>query len=268
MDLLKNFSVPFINRDQLNFAAGQAFSVRITSQANTAATLTIRGMTKDGSFTFSHSTTNDGTLQNTTFRLPDIPIFISCIDSNSSFKTGDVYANLTLLVNGDRLYELCSGYVYNQKSISYPNNNSNDSMPGRGRIRMLNGGLPGAGNDLTDQVPVGRIWRVLAVNMRLVASATVSNRRVRLQFADSVTSFNIFLWSNTDQTASQTIDYRCTQLGSVQSETFSGSIVINIPDNIYLPEGAQILTNVVNLQADDNFTIFSYLIEEFFVTPT
>lgn len=258
--------LPFLVRDMLRFEGAAAFALQIRTQSSVAGTIFIRGFTREGVFTFKHTTTNDGTVQTSTFRIPDVPILVSLTDDLAAFKQGDCVATLNLTENGDVVYVLTSGFVYAQKGISYPNNQLHDVMPGRGAIKTYTSANPAAGDELSLTVPTGRIWRILALNFQLVASATVANRRVRVRLQTNV-GLDIAVFGVTDQTASQTMNYSFAQVGVISDEVDNTRIQIALPQEIYLGQDDFLGTDTINLQSGDNYSVMNVLVEEFFATP-
>lgn len=266
MDPKDNLSTPFPTRKMLSFEHGLVFSIQIRTQASVADVLTIRGMTREGVFTFRHTTVADGAVQTATFRIPDIPIMVSVVDEGGIFNQGDVFATLTLTAENGRLFELCSGLVYTEKSISYPATNSIDPMPGRGRIKVITGTDRAAGNEIVESVPAGRIWRPMGINFTLVAAAAAASRRVHIRFNDGG-SWDLDCFSSIDQIISETKSYSGMPIGAVPDETDADKIIIPIPDNLYLPEAFRIMTRTSNLNAGDNFGAPTMLVEEFLAVP-
>lgn len=261
MDPLDSLSVPFLTRKMLSFEHGATFSLRIITQSRVAATLTIRGFTREGPFTFIHTTDNSGTEALDTFRIPDLPIMVTVSDENALFGSGTTYARLDLMMGGNKLISLASGPVYMQKSLSWPYNASEDIVPGHGGFRRFSGTDPGAGVEIEFQVPPARIYRLIAFSATLVTSATASNRRVHLRITDDA-SYKIDSFSEVDQVASTTINYSCAQYGAVPDSTDNGVTLIPIPHNQFVTAGDYIRTNTANLQVGDDWGQPSIMVEE------
>ena len=256
-------SLPFVLRDMLAFEHAQAFSLRILSQARVASTIVVRGMTREGVFSFSHASQGSTLESQQDFRIPDMPIFLNVIDLAASAIQGEIWAQVTLLVNGDPVYELCAGYLSNHKNLAWPPSNAIAQVPGRGLIRDFSGANPAAGAEVSDVVPDGQVWHVLAMSVTLVTSATAANRRVHFQFFGPV-SIGIETFPTIDQTASTTIKYNVAKYGAITDETDGTQILVPLPHDLYLPPGGTIATATVNIQVGDNFGAPSYLIEQFF----
>ena len=80
----EELNFPFVNRKMLDFEQGAIFSLLVTtiSPANPPTQLTIQGATKNGPFKCFCDITPVGGKQTFTFRLTDIPIFLSTVQSS------------------------------------------------------------------------------------------------------------------------------------------------------------------------------------------
>jgi len=259
----KNQSTPFVNRDMLRFEGTATFGLRIRTVSVGALNVQIKGMTREGPFTYTHTTTGTGTFDIQEFRIPDVPIMVSVVDQFGQFLQGGCYVTLSLTVNGDIMYELCSGQVFGGKSISYPNVSSELPRPTGGLIYDILNTAPAAGVNIGYTVPAGQTWRIIACSAELVTSAAVANRRARIEMT-SDSFVKAFGQSTIDQTASQTRRYCAANYGTVQSELAGTFIAVNIPGGVLLPENSTIFTQTINIQAGDQWTGMSLLAEVFF----
>lgn len=252
---------PFVTRDMLAFEQGTAFTLRVSTQATVATTLTIRGLTREGVFTLRVTTTSDAVLNIENFRIPDIPISVVVVDSSTSNLQGRVFAVVNLVANGDILQELCAGYVYGPKGISYPAGSSQDMRPGGGFIDLKSSANPAAGSELTYSIPAGVSQRIKAIDLSMATDATVANRRIHIVF--SMFSTRICeVFSDIDQTASTTRIYSVMSIGNIPDRLDDNDIIIPMPDNILLTGPATITTETTNFQAGDNISAANVLVEE------
>lgn len=266
MDFSKVLGLPFLSRELLKFGRGASFELLVVSQANAAVTLSIRAVDKEGISKFAHTTVNTGQLTTTTHKISDVPLAVSIKDDVGDRIQGDVYVTLSLRINGEIVHELASGLVYSQKALTFPLSNGNDAMPGRGRIREVTGTNPAAGEEISDNVPAGRIWHILAVSFQLVTDATVANRRVVFETSGNGGWFTRHI-ASIDQAASVTRAYSVAKFSSITDADNGNNIQIGLAHDIYIPESGFLVTSTTNLQAGDNFTAPVYLIEEFFANP-
>lgn len=251
----------------LSFEHAQAFTLRVNVQASTVTTLDVRGITREGSFTFKITTVADQTIDTFDFRIPDFPILLSVSTTTLSIVQGQIYAAALLVVNGDIIFEFCSGLIYGSKSISYPSNNTLDQIPGGGQITQSTGFAPADGANASITITSGQIWRVHSVRFQLTTNATVANRRVHLVFEGAVArQFECF--SDIDQTASLTRVYFCAPYGALPDSTDDIKILVPIPDPIWMTSGTTIDTSTVNLQAGDVHSGLSVQREAFFRSQT
>lgn len=265
MDELSQQLPPFITRDLLRFGKNASIQLRLTSQTNNTTSLFVRGITREGMFEFRAIQDGTGAGNVSNFRIPDIPIFVSVVDDSNGNFQGDAYVNLELLINGEIVLSLLSGFVYINKSLSWPQTTNFDMRPGGGRLGWRSGTNPAANVEITELVPESRIWRLIACTFTLVTDANVANRRVHFEMHDSSGQL-VEAFSSVDQTASQTILYSVGHFGNTPDETDNNVILINIPDNVYLQTDGQFNTATLNRQATDNFSAPFFLVEEFFIS--
>jgi hypothetical protein len=263
MEDLSRFSLPFVIRDMIKTGKSHKLEIIVTSQAFAAATVKIRLVSQDGISKFMHTNVGNGIPNSSIFQITDIPVYLSAINDDALLRQGDIYVTVSLRLDGEIVTQLCSGFVYKQKGISWPVSNSVDVNPGKGDIRWVAGVNAAAGAEAQDTVPAGELWRIISARVSFVTDATVASRRVHFIF-DSFVTGQMRFWGNTDQTATQTMVYNLSNLGVVQSETNSGMIAINISPEIYVPSGGVCGTLTTNIQAGDNFAAISYQIESFF----
>jgi len=263
----KSHVLPFLVRDMLRFENSVSFSLQVRSQASVAGDLTIRGMTREGTFTFKHTTVSTGAYSTDTFQIPDVPIYISVIDDGSLFKQGEVVVTLNFLGNKDVLFNLANGFVYANKPLSYPVPSQTDLIPGRGRFKSIASVNPAAGDEISWTVPDGRVWRIIASSFQLVTSATVANRRVHLRLQTN-TGLDISTFPDTDQTASLTRNYSFAQYGGNLDGLDGSKILAPMPAEIYLETDDFLGTDTQNLQVGDDLSVGILLVEEFFRAPT
>jgi hypothetical protein len=266
-EAIKNL-FPFLTRKMLNFEHGARFGVRISSQGNTAGVITIRGITKEGVFTFKHAVLSTGAIATDNFNLPDMPIFLSAADESGTFKQGDAYITVTLTLNGDRLTELCSGFAYSQKAVTYPTSNGGDIHPGKGRIRFIAGTTPGATQKIQWAVPAGRVWRLLSATWENEFDGAGSARTIFINIFDTAEDRQYMTFPPSSTVAIDSQDFMYWNIYGVAPGTTVGGDIINyLPQDIYIPEGFNIGVTGVNLRAGDIFHNPFIQVEEFLEVP-
>lgn len=257
-------SIPIITRNLLKYGRSGRFQIRITSLTSDAETLSIRGFTREGSFTFRHTTVNDGQRHQDTFQINDIPIMLTVEDNSQSVSMGSTYVIVELLLEGTTVGVLLSGLVHRVTALGWPTTTNEQPMPGRGEIVVVTGSNPAVNVEASVASASLQLWRVFAIRVRLVTDANAANRRVHF----TATSAGIVVaeaFSTVDQPASTTIDYMVGRFGSTPDETDNGVILVNWPDDVWISESTDsIATATLNRQATDDFGAMSIYVEKFF----
>src|SRR4051812_18481105 len=78
--------------------------------------------------------------------------------------------------NAQPLGTILQGYVTATQRLAWPGSPLESSIAGAGRLRSLTGTDPAAGVEISETVPAGARWRLVAVRLLLVTSAVVANR--------------------------------------------------------------------------------------------
>lgn len=250
----------------LAFEHGIKIELGVIFQASVASELIIRGLTREGPFTFKTTTTSSGTTSGPDFALPDFPIMVEVSDNNGAFRPGECYVKLFLRINGDTVMDLGGGYIYNQRSISYPRVQNDELRPGGGAIKIITGSNPAAGSEISVTVPNGRLWKILSLRAQLVAAAVAVSRRPHLVINDGTNDI-VDAFGTIDQTTGQTRNYTFAEFGALPDETDDNDILVPIPSSILLPESFVIKTQTTNLDAGDNWGAPILLVEEYLNNP-
>lgn len=155
---------------------------------------------------------------------------------------------------------LFSGYLDAWRQPSFPFGHNEGPTEGSGRIRSITGTDPAAGVEISETVPTGAVWRVLAATVLLVTDATVANRAVVWTIDDGTT--NLYkLWPGVSQTASQSIRHVISRQGAYRGSD-NNSYFHTPAFEMWLPSGYRIRTETNSLQAGDNFAAPLLLIKE------
>src|SRR3990172_2390548 len=166
-------SLPFLTRTMLSFEHGLAFTLNIRTQADVTLDLLIQGMTREGTFTFKHTTASTSIVTSADFRIPYIPIYLTVTQAINSGFQGEIFCAVNLQAGSNIIQELISGTVYGDKALTWPSNPAADSRPNGGALALRLSANPAAGAELSLDVPIGEVWRVQSVAFQLVTSATV-----------------------------------------------------------------------------------------------
>lgn len=254
--------LPFFTRKDLAFDQRAVFALRVQTKSATTTTIRIRGLTKEGQFVFRHSVSATASTNSTDFRIPDVPIMVSVFDASTDFEQGDCYVAVQLLINGDIVADLVSGWIYQLKGLSWPFHSSGDLIPGRGQFGGFSSSNPAAGSEISFTSPTLRQLRLLALRFTLVTSSTAANRRVHVAIGTAGATVDCI--SSVDQTASQTINYTVAPFGALPTASNDNDILINMPPEMWLDAGDSITTVTTNIQAGDDFGVLSVFAERFF----
>lgn len=179
--------------------------------------------------------------------------------------SGQTFVRLSLVrgltsVAGE-LFTLFAGYVTAKLPQSYPGSGIAASTDGCGALRSITGATPAAGAEISESVPTGARWELLAFVAKLSASAAVANRQVRLTLDDGA---NVFFQNlNTfAETASQVITYAYIQNTSLGQLLTVDQVVSVIPGNVRLGAGHRIRTTTLGIQGADQWSLVQYLVRE------
>src|SRR3990167_9575983 len=247
-------SLPFLTRKTLDCEHASSLGVQIDSQSSSLSRITLRGATKTGPFEYQHEPTSDSIPKSESFALPDIPIWITAVVEGVGILQGQTYAQISLIINGDIIHHLCSGYLSSNFGISWPSTNLQPSVPDIGFPASFNGADPAAGTEISITVPSYQLRVVNSVRFTLVASANAASRIVHLLFT---TSGNVIAEciSNTAQIISQTRVYTAFPTTPGGSLADDNDIIIPIPSGIILPPGGTITTMTTALNASDDYGV-------------
>ena len=158
------------------------------------------------------------------------------------------------------LSTLLRGYVTSGQRLGWPGAPQEDPLDGQGALRSIGGTDPAANTEISETVPTGARWRVLAVSFQLVTDATAANREVSIVLDDGT---NTLFTSPAafNHTASLTRRYSAASMGVASVPTQATDRQIVIPD-LRLPAGARIRTATTAIQATDNYGAPRLLVEE------
>lgn len=237
----------------LSFEFAASISIRIDAQSISGNPITIRGATRESQFVYVHTPNSDKTPSTEQFRITEMPLWLTAQDEQGSGVSGQCYVRLSLVFNGDVLYQFASGYVYGQYGISWPMATLKESTPTFGQRKLITVDGDGVGLEHTVTVPANQMWKILSLRYTLVTAATVGSRRTHVTFGyDTTVLYDVL--SSVDQIISQTRKISCTQIAGAGTYADDNDIVIPLPVDLILPSGSKIKTSTTNLAAGDNYT--------------
>lgn len=258
-------SLPFFTRDMLRFGQRAKIELRIDMQADTAAALSISGITREGAFTYKATTPSNSLNTSQTFGLSDIPIMVSVRDTAGVLEQGSAFVTLSLMVDGDVVQQLTSGLVYNQKALSWPQTQQVDLRPGGGHIVRILPTTPAANVDIQATVPAGEIWKIRDVTFLLTTGAAVANRRCKI-YISTPHDATLWMWADSDQVASKTYVYHGGSVGAGNAGIQGIDVFIPLPTEMLLFAGDTLGMTCDNRQAADQMTPDEITIEKYFQT--
>ena len=247
----------------LAFEFAATFALIVRTKASIARDVLIRGATRDGLFTFRHTTTTDSALSTSTFSIPNTPLWISVIDVAGNFAQGSCYVRVDLSVNGDPLQGLVSGYLSKINSLTWPQADLGQTFPGRGALLTVTGDNPAAGDEWAFTVPADQIWVPKAIHFSLVTDGTAASRIVHVVIAPEGGDMIECISSNA-QTATLTWNYSCYSAPSLSASLDGTRATIGIPSDIPLIAGSTIFSRTTAKVAGDNYGAPEIFIERFF----
>lgn len=253
----------FLTREMLKWGNKTEISLRISSQSSSTEELVIHGITREGKISFRHNPTNNSILKVDDFRIVDLPIYVSVTDPGAGLSQGETFARLSLVVGGNVIFEYASGWVYRQKSLSWPGPIAADMRPGGGFITTETTDDPAANTEVRIEVPAGEIWKLIGIRGGLTTDANAATRHVEIDIDDgSQDNFN--LRAGQTQIESLTRTYSFYDAGHIDTTIPGDHIMGHLPSNIVLRAGGAISTDTENLQAGDNWTSMFIYIERYF----
>ena len=255
--------VPFLQRDMLSYGKEASLELIVKSNSTTGVTLKVYGGTKHSLINAKHKTASDGSLVTTTQNIDDFPIFLSIDDPSLANVQGDTFVSVSLRINKDISLALVSGFVYELKPLTYPNNTMRDVIPNRGEIGIVQSADPATETQVSLTVPSNEIWLVMYALIRLVTGADAGARQLFLIFTPA-TGGRLAMWSTETQAADKTRDYTFTQIGQVPTVLVPTDIEVNLPAALWLEPSTVITTEITTTQDNDNLSALTIMREKFY----
>jgi len=257
-------SLPFLTRDMLAFQESAVLGLLVQSRGVSDSDITITGATREGPFSLRHSIGSTGAFTSESFRLPDVPIWLSVIDIDESSGPGLSFVSVSLTVNGNVIHNLMSGYVYQDHALTWPATATEHSQHNRGLISSADSADPAVGVELSITVPTRQSWRIVSARFVFVTSAAVTNRNPHIVIQQAG-SKAIEAFSDKPQTAGQTIQYTVESPGYGANLQEGNDIIIPIPKDIVIIAGDTVTTETTNIQGNDNFGVMTLFFERLLI---
>ncbi len=246
----------------LEYGQSSTLGLRLSIRSSTETTFQLNGATKSAQFVQSGTHTPPNTYQEYNFPLTEIPIWVSVNTPQTSNPASRVYATISLTINGDVIYKMTAGYIDNIKSITWPVANIEPYGFSNAIAGQSGGSTPAAGAETYGSLTGDSYMKLFAASFQLTTSATVANRTVtvKLHHNDSPIAYQT---STVVQTASTTRTYVCTPAHVGQILSYSTFIFLPLPLPIAFNAGIYIDTITANLQAGDQYTAVTEVMESF-----
>ena len=246
--------LPFPTRDMLAFGKEDSLDIEILVVTDNTSDIFISGITKNAPFRYKIRTAGSLTLESFIQAMDDIPIFLTTEVTGASWTATNLWAEIYLRVNQNRVLKLCSGYVSRARGLSWPGPSGNTPWQEQGLPVNWGFNNPAAGANFTNTFQERQALRLHNLGFRLVTSAAVADRTVRLQMADGGGALLFDVTSNTNQAASLTYDYVFSAIPQVNTESSNNIVHLQIPPNIWVAGLETIKTAIVNIQAADQIS--------------
>jgi hypothetical protein len=156
---------------------------------------------------------------------------------------------------------LMQGYVTSTQGLGWPGSPIVSSTEGEPFVRAIRGTAPAAATDLSETVPTGARWELLAIRFNIATSAVAGTRYVGLVANDGV----IGPWLVVSQRVinpSEVRAYTWAQGLSYEVSDTIGHAQSGIPRGALLRAGSVIRSNVYNMQAGDQVFAPDLLVRE------
>jgi len=155
---------------------------------------------------------------------------------------------------------LLEGYVTATQRLAWPGSPIRASIEGRGFLRSFTGTDPAAGAEISETVPAGARWRLVAMSMPFITDATVVNRFPTLVIDDGA---NAYHESSVGAAAVASTTYRLTAGAfGVATAVTPLAYLIPTPADLLIPAGHRIRTATTGMVAGDNYGAPQMLVEE------
>jgi len=159
------------------------------------------------------------------------------------------------------LSTLAQGYVTSKQRLGWPGGIFGSSLDGGGALRVISGTTPAAGANISETVPTGARWELLAVHFLFTTSAAVANRVVALGFNNGGQVYQYFM-NQQNQAASLGWEY---VFGQGLPALNAGSLLVAIAGLAVgnrLLAGDLIQTFTAAIQAADQFSQVRLVVRE------
>jgi hypothetical protein len=178
---------------------------------------------------------------------------------------GQTYAVLSIGIGtGNNFTEtevLAAGTISSASHLSWPGSPVEGPLDGAGALRSITGTTPGAGAEISEVVPTGARWELLATKFGLTTNATVANRDPALSLDDGANEY-FRQTGGASEAASTTFAWSWGQGVSWHGVAVVGTLANGLPVNLRMGSGHRMRTITANLQVGDQYTAPQMLVRE------
>lgn len=190
---------------------------------------------------------------------------VQVIVSSGTPAIGQTFARLSLVrgttSNALDQFTMAAGYVSAKIPLSYPGSTVLASIEGSGALRSITGATPAAGAEISETVPTGARWELLAFFALLTTSAAPANRVPQLVIDDG-TSTLFRIGGALNQAASLAQRRSWYQGAPAPFLDNANNVGMPLPSAIRLPAAARIKTITAAIDVADQYSTVQYLVRE------
>jgi len=182
-------------------------------------------------------------------------------------KRGQTFIRASLVTGAGGLVKevLFSGYISNERYLSFPISTIENSIDGFGNIVTLTPVNPAPGSGYLFTVPTNTTYKFRPGECTLVTDATVANRWLLLLYSSPTRVLYRFYNAN-NITAAQTlkVGVQSSGLSNILPSGLNFKSVSNSRDQLWMSQGYTFQLTLDNIQAGDQFSDYSQTFEELF----
>lgn len=243
-------SLPFVTRPQLSFGGQTTFQLRVEVLVTSTEEMILYGMTREGIFTFSLVPSGAGGEHVFTLAIPDVPIWISLSKARADSAGSANYAEVSLMVDGNRSMSLCQGIIHQLASIAWPHHLNEANVQEDGEMTVIDATPAGANTEVSLTVPDHQIWEITGILLGFTADANAADRTINLFLTPNGASNLTRAGAATIQ-ATEIQELSFIPGGTTAVITANTRQEIALPQRVVLRDGDTITTTTTNFQTGD-----------------
>lgn len=254
------------------FFVDGSYAIRINSWnalAGVVITVRARFLNSDGRLInqeWQHTPNTNRTKATSDFPLGvGFPLNITCFASTGSPLIGQCFVQVQIIsgMTGATLPlgTLLQDYVTAAQALAFPGSPIRSSIEGGGVLRFITGTNPGAGAEISEAVPTGARWQLLAANFVLACSVAAGNRRANFVHKSGATQ--IYRGINTNTIAAgATGTFTVSPLAAIATDGF-GQFDIPMAREVWMLAAQTWGTTTGSIDVADQYSSINYLVREY-----